>query len=153
MKPTIQLYDNVGTGLIICCESGVIISNQTGGTATLHPETEGVFVPLRNDYTEKDCTFISPELDLDSYFCGPKYRGSGAMTGLDQVDADFVDGILNKMRLSQIVHVDRTKLKDSHEAWIYVEVLADESSEPDLALFACFGPYPRQGILTWANSD
>ena len=54
----IDLYESVGLGLIICCDSSVIYSNQTGGSACLHPEIEGVFIPLRNDYTENEKRFI-----------------------------------------------------------------------------------------------
>ena len=83
LKPTIRLYDAVGTGLIIPCPSGVMVSNQTGGTACLQPEIEGVYIPLRNDYGLKDFRFSSPELELTTHFVGPKHRGAGATSGLD----------------------------------------------------------------------
>ena len=152
-KPRLKLYDAVGTGIILCCDSGVYYTNQTGGTFCLQPEVEGVYLPLRNDYRIPELTFESPELDLSAYFCGPKYRGTGAIYGLDEEDANFIDGILDKVRLSPSVRVDRRRLKDSHEAWVYVTILGNEASEPDSALFANFAPYPRQGVLTWANSD
>ncbi len=50
MKPTIRLYEVVGTGVILTCASGVMVSNQTGGASCLQPEVEGVYIPLRNDY-------------------------------------------------------------------------------------------------------
>ncbi|MBB5030547.1 DUF6210 family protein [Prosthecobacter vanneervenii] len=153
MKPTIRLYDAVGTGVILTCQSGVMVSNQTGGTACLQPEVEGVYVPLRNDYSAQDFRFSSPELELSAYFEGPKHRGAGAISGLDSEDAEFIDDILSRHGLNESISVDREKLGDSHEAWVHVVVKADESHDEDLAQFTGFGPYPRHGILTWANSD
>ena len=153
MKPTIRLYDAVGTGVILTCPSGVLVSNQTGGTSCLQPEVEGVYIPLRNNYALKDFRFSSPELELSAYFEGPKHRGAGAISGLDSADADFIDGVLSRFGLDAAIHVDREKLGSSHEAWIYLVIIADESVDEDLAQYAGFGPYPRHGILTWANSD
>lgn len=152
-KPVIQLWDSVGLGVIIRCESGVVITNQTGGTHCLHPGAEGVFVPLRNDCLLKDHIFISPEHDLTAWFVGPKHRGAGATSGLDAEDADFIDGLLQRNRLHPAIQVDRSHLEESHEAWVHVLITEDEHGDADLAIFANFGPYPRQGILTWCNSD
>lgn len=52
-KPIIEIWDSVGLGLIIEYPSGVVIVNQTGGTACLHSECEGVYLPLANDYEDK----------------------------------------------------------------------------------------------------
>jgi hypothetical protein len=153
MKPTIRLYDAVGTGLILTCQSGVFVSNQTGGTSCLHPEVEGVYVPLRNEYGLEDLRFASPELELSAYFVGPKHSGAGATSGLDSDDADFIDEVLSRTGLDGAISVDRKQLGCSHEAWVHVIITANESADEDLAMFAGFGPYPRHGILTWANSD
>ena len=152
-KPIIQIYDSVGTGLIICCESGIVITNQTGGTSCLHPEIEGVFVPLRNDYVEETGKFMSPELELTKHFEGFKHGGAGATSGIDEEDAEFIESVLKRVRLFPPISVDRGKLKKSHEAWIHVLISGDESDDPDLSAFAHFAPYPRSGIFTWANSD
>ncbi len=152
-KPTIRLYDAVGTGLIIGWKSGVMISNQTGGTSCLQPEMEGIYVPLRNDYLLDGLVFESPEIELSVYFRGPKHRGSGAVSGLDVMDADFIDGVLQRVNLSRSVMVDRDQLRHSHEAWVHVVLTDDESDIPGLASVANFGPYPRPAILTWCNSD
>ncbi|GEP42394.1 DUF6210 family protein [Brevifollis gellanilyticus] len=152
-KPTIRLYDTVGTGLIIGWKSGVIISNQTGGFSCLQPEMEGIYVPLRNDYRIEGLVFESPEIELSAYFRGPKHRGSGAVSGLDVIDADFIDGVLQRANLSRAVMVDRGRLRDSNEAWVHVTLIQDEWNDPSLGVFAGFGPYPRPAILTWSNSD
>lgn len=153
MKPTIRLYDAVGTGLVLTCQSGILVSNQTGGTSCLQPKVEGVYIPLRNDYGLKDLRFSSPELELSAYFVGPKHLGAGATSGLDSKDADFIDEVLSRSGLEGAISVDREQLGSSHEAWVHVIITANESADEDLAMFAGFGPYPRHGILTWANSD
>lgn len=153
MKPQLQLYDSIGTGIILAFPSGVAYSNQTGGTSCLSPTMEGVFVPLRNDYQLPDGPMMSPEIELTRYFEGPKYRGSGATCGIDSADADFIDSIFGRVRLWPVLSVDRARLAESHEAWIHVVVSGDESPDTDLAIFAGFTPYPRNGVLTWCNSD
>ena len=152
-KPKIQIYDSVGTGLIIAWESGIKVSNQTGGTACLHPEMEGVFVPLRNGYTKESAKFMSPELELTKHFRGAKHGGAGAISGIDEQDAEFIESVLKRVRLCPPISVNRRRLKDSHEAWIHVTISGDESENADLSAFAHFTPYPRDGIFTWANSD
>ena len=152
-KPLIKLFDGVGTGLIIACKSGVRFSNQTGGTGCHQPEIEGVYIPLRNDYLIDSREFMSPELKLAEHFTGPKHLGSGAISGLDHDDADLIDEILKKENLYPQLSVNRWRLKESHEAWVFVTISRDESPESNLSLFTGFDPYPRDGILTWANSD
>jgi hypothetical protein len=153
MRPIIRLYDAVGTGVILICESGVTVTNQTGGTACLQPEVEGVYVPLRNEYYLEDLRFSSPELELSAYFEGPKHLGAGAISGLDSEDAEFIDNLLSHYGLDAAIKVDRKKLDLSHEAWVHVTIQSDEHADESLAAFAGFAPYPRQGILTWSNSD
>ena len=151
---SISLLDCVGTGLIIQHPSGVTYSNQTGGTACLHPEQEGVYVPLRNDISVPENKLLSPETALLDYFEGPKHRGIGATNGLDAEDADFIDGVLRDWRMADFLEVDRGRLRDSHEAWVYVRIKHDEDTgRAFLSLFHGFAPYPKLGVLTWTNSD
>lgn len=151
MQPKIELFEHVGLGLIIEYPSGVIYSNQTGGTSCSAPSVEGVFVPLRNDYLVPSREFLSPEHALVAYFEGPKYNGTGATRGIDPDDAEFIERLLSEHRLSHLITLDRTRLSHSHEAWIHVIVTAEEASVAPL--FSGFAPYPRNGILTWANTD
>lgn len=146
-----QLWDHVGLGLIVSWPTGVMFTNQTGGTSCLAPEIEGIFVPLRNYCTEKERVLISPENALWDYFTGPKHRGTGATSGLDDHDCDFIDNILKKADLFPTIRVDRSRQKQSHEAWVYVTISGDEPCDPPI--YEGFRPYPRQGILTWQNSD
>lgn len=146
MKPKVLLYNHDGLGLIIDFPSGVIYSNQAGGHACLQPEMEGIFAPLSNDAWP-----ISPTDELVPYFTGDKYRGSGATSGIDEEDAAFIERILRKHRPNDDIKVDRTKLRESYEAWIHVEVLDNGSGSNEE--FPGFGPYPRSAVLTWPNSD
>lgn len=110
---------------------------------------EGVLVPVRNDASEDGRLLFSPESDLDEYFKGPKWSGTGATKGIDPDDADYIEKVLSEAGLSESISVDPSRLNESHEAWIRVQVMADDSSEA----FSGFEPYPRPGVLTWQNSD
>ena len=126
--PTVKLYANRGFRLIIDYPSGVFYSNQTGGFSILFPEIEGIYIPLKNNIERESLAFRSPELELYDYFWGPKHRGVGATDGLDREDADFIDTVLEKWKLSDSLKVDRERLKESHEAWVYVTVLGNEGN-------------------------
>lgn len=159
MKYKAELFGFVGLGLIVECPSGVIWSNQTGGAFNLHPEVEGLFVPLRTavrwpnwpqgssrpaDAAEP--VLVGPAIELMEYFWGPKYAGRGAEWGLDVEDADFIDAVLAKHSLGAFVTLDRERLKDSDEAWVHVTVHR-ELKFTGVALLPC------PGVLTWLNSD
>ncbi len=145
IKPVIEIWDTIGLGLIIEYPSGVLISNQTGGTSCLHPSTEGIYVPFFNDCLEKTNEFISPSLDLEKYFTGQKYLGNGATKGIDQEDILKINEILFKYKLTEFIEIDLEKIKHSHEAWIYVKI-------NNFYLLKNF-PKNLNGILTWNNSD
>jgi hypothetical protein len=149
--PCIQLWEHVGLGLIISWPSGILFTNQTGGTSCLRPEFEGVFVPLCNDCTLPELVLLSPANELWDYFTGPRWQGTGATNGLQAEDADFIDAVLLKARLFPAIRVDRSRLRESHEAWVYVTISGEGSSAHPV--FSGFAPYPRAGILTWSNSD
>jgi hypothetical protein len=150
-QPHIKLWDHVGLGIILSWPTGIIYSNQTGGTSCLAPEMEGAFIPLQNDCTLPDNVLLSPAKDLWDYFTGPRWNGTGATNGLEEADGNFIDDLLRKASLFPALRVDRTRLADSHEAWVHVIISSDESD--DLPIFAGFTPYPRAGVLTWQNSD
>ena len=151
MAPSIHLYDTVGLGLIIEDPQGAPYSNRTGGTSCLHPVAVGYYVPMRNDYTVPDHVFMSPEIELGAYFEGPRHRGTGATSGLDDGDADFIDQVLVRCGLFPAVSVDRQRLGESDEAWVRAVIASDEADPSPV--FSGFAPYPRAGVLTWSNSD
>jgi hypothetical protein len=176
-KPVISLYGLEGLGLVVPYPSGVLYTNQTGGTTCAHPVEEGVFVPLGSE-----CRL---EEKLDRIF---QHQFAARLTS---ADADALDAILHTPEEPFVVtpafflEVDRTRLDDSMEAWLYVTITAcpDEhmiafaghgdgtfsmvqtlsgrtwnpADQPELATYA--GLYPitglgrRSAILTWPNSD
>jgi hypothetical protein len=123
-------------GLIISCQSGITYSNQAGGLACIHPEEDGVFVPL-------------PEAKgrPEAYALQQRFRGE--WRHINEEDALAIDNIFRRSGLNY-VSVDRTRLQDSFEAWVYV--LVEEPKEvPFTCLFEGLGK--RSGVLVWQNSD
>ena len=171
MNPVIILYDSIGLGLIISRPSGVFYSNQVGGHACMQPAIEGVYVPLHDEVKNQ-------EQQLHDYFTGPKWNGWGCYP-LDETDADFIDGVLSQSMATSFLKVDRTRLDESVEAWVYVKVSNQPPERPttfdgkiattasgatwrvtDFQLlpippehFPIFGFGECTGILTWCNSD
>jgi hypothetical protein len=152
MGARVALWHEVGAGIIVEWPTGTVYTNQTGGTACLHPELEGAFVPLGNDTTMPEGVLVGLSVQLEALFTGVKYVGAGALAGLDSQVADAIDRLLAELGYSGCIEVNRSKLHHSHEAWVHIVLLADDPSR-DAGLFSGFGPYPRGGVLTWANSD
>lgn len=147
--PVIRIWDAVGLGVIISYPTGILIANQTGGTACLQSGTEGIYLPLCNDYDTDSGQLLSPATALAGYFQGDKYGGTGAVEGIDRDDADFISSILFKFGLQGFITVDSGKLQQSHEAWIHVIIDADKSNSGLLSNFTA----ELKGVLTWSNSD
>lgn len=149
-KPLIRLWETITIGLIVVTDSGVCYSNQTGGTACLHPVAEGVFISLEGEDTNiSDAIF--------EYFAGGRYQGTGATAGIDEQDANHIDALLEKRY--PMITVDREQLSNSHEAWIVVNIGKNPekpkefgSWESDMGLLF-YGFENRKAILTWSNSD
>lgn len=131
---TIDLWDNESPGLIIACKSGVTYTNQVGGYACRHPEIEGVFVPLPAGISEK----------LEAYFTGPKWNGR-CYDEIDEETASFIDSVLNAVDLAGSLCVDRERLTESCEAWIWVKLSMNS--------LLWLGLNEGEGVLTWSNSD
>ncbi len=139
-KPTILLWDLDYAGLLIPCSSGIIYQNQTGGNTCLQDSLEGVFVPLASE----------PMNHLEAlhgfFFEGPKWAGACAR-GIDEDTAVFIDILLARTPAYSGIRVNRGRLKDSHEAWIWV-MIADPASTGVLEGFKAL-----EAVLTWPNSD
>ncbi|MBN1427712.1 MAG: hypothetical protein JXB07_04950 [Anaerolineae bacterium] len=149
----IRLWELAGLALIVEKSTGVHYSNQTGGTTCMQPEIEGVLIPIRNDVELESRRLISPENDLYQYFAGPPHQGTGACRGLSLEDADFIDGVLKHYKMREYLCVDRERLAESHEAWVFVLVNQEPASDSTTPLYTGLGPYPARGVLTWANTD
>jgi hypothetical protein len=139
-KPLISLEFVHGVGVIVIHPSGVFYSNQVGGYATLTPEIEGVYVPLIN-------TEVQFEKMLWDHFTGPKWKRSCA-GGIDTEDADVIDGILRAAYPTDLLTVDRSRLSESCEAWVYVDIAPQPHDG-----YPLYGFGKRKGVLTWYNSD
>ena len=146
----ILLHDSLGFGLIINLPTGILISNQTGGTACLQPEIEGIYIPIANDILIESYTLHSPETELTQYFLSPKYAGTGACNGIDLKDVEEIESILEKYNLQNFISIDTEKLSESHESWIWVKI--NLNSENNLFL-KNFGKTDLNGVITWCNSD
>lgn len=144
--PIVDLWSFVGLGLIIAHPSGIIYSNQVGGTQNDHPQLEGIFVPIGNAVPADEDRLHSPQWALQAYFEGPKYSYGGARNGLDQEDADFIDNVLTEFGLAEMIEVDRDRLGSGNEAWVPVAVRRPR-------LVSGLGDFPRQGVITWCNTD
>jgi hypothetical protein len=134
--PLVNLYNFDGLALILSHPSGVLYSNQVAGLGCLHPEVEGVLIPL-------PVKTGRPELHaLQSHF-------RGGWWCLTEEDAKVIDGIFRRHGLA-FLRVDRTRLGDSFEAWVHVSVDPPQE-ERGLALLHGFAS--RSGVVTWLNSD
>lgn len=131
-----------GLGLIILRASGVFYTHETGGYACDHANAQGVFAPLHRVPDDDQ------EMMLTAHFCGPKWEG-WCSDGIDQATADYVDYVLSLSPETNYLKVDRTRLADSKEAWIYVDV--QEPSGDVLPPISGFGVC--KGVFIWRNSD
>ena len=131
-----QIGEFEGLGLIFEYPSGVYYTNQTGGYACHHPVQEGAFIVLDNSR--------GLNYKLEDYFTADKWGGH-CYSGIDVETADFIDDFLEG--IYDLLRVDRSRLAECEEAWIFVIVQRDE--EPHYPEWSIGG----RGVLTWNNSD
>ena len=143
MKPEICLYDLQGFGLIIKEESGVIYTNQAGGTLCLQPKEEGFLVPI-----EDSCNIIA---ELDIFFRDNSHLKNNLelIDRLNQILSKCPDKI-NWVSPTFFLEIDKDNFANSSEAWLHVNIISQEK-HLDLILFKGFKS--KKGILTWNNSD
>jgi hypothetical protein len=153
--PRIVLYDIGEPMLIIEYPSGVTYSNQAGGVVCYQGAQEGVLCPLD----------LSPEATerIEEY---PYPTGR---QGITEAVADVIDAALSSGKATSFLRVDRTRLSEAWEAWVYViiqspegddttllggELIRDISEEdPPKHLGSIHGFGSTRGVLTWPNSD
>lgn len=132
-----SLYDLNGVGVVVALPTGVIYSNQTGGSACLQPELEGAFLPVNSQHEDGDPQGL--EAQLTGLFVSSAH--------FDEKLADRVDAVLRRFDETHGISVDRMRYGDSHEAWIFVMI----QQMPSGTLRGVEGPLA--GVLTWTNSD
>jgi hypothetical protein len=127
--------------LILEHSSGVYYENQVGGVVCSRATLEGVLAPID---IHSDAMQLIMSLPYD------------AGVGISGELADEIDRALAGSPGAHYLKVDRSRLPESLEAWVFV--VADI---PERAVFELYGPYsgaPRgfgrsTGVLTWPNSD
>lgn len=117
--------------LIISCPTEVFYTNQTHGTCCYHPEIEGILIPLNN--------YMRLEDELSSFI------NDFAQIYTEDL-ADKIDIILSNY--VDFIKVDRDKLKESGEAWLYVTI---DKTHDIISGFVENGY--NKAVLTWINSD
>lgn len=144
----IILYDLEEPMLLINTRSGVRYQNQAGGNLCYQVEIEGVLMPLG--------------MSVDNYRLLEELIPSFAGKGISEGIADAIDHIFASEIPTLFLRVDRDRMQESMEAWIYVQV---SSSQGDFStiesaivcrnspLSYAYGFGSCAGVLTWPNSD
>ena len=140
----IELFEHIGTSIIVKWPTGIIYTIQTAGNWCLRPEEEGFLIPLGNDVDENNRS-ISKQDDLWEYFKEPNIVGEGAIHGISEKNADDIDIILRKEPFIGNVSVDRALLKKSHEGWIHLNIHKNFE-----AVKVFVRELPKKGVLIWA---
>ena len=141
-----------GLGVVVCGNTGSIYTNQVGGCACLGPEVEGVFVPLLGlqDETGRE---VDVEGALHAYFVGPPHHG-WCCYGMTDMDADVVERILWRVPRLRGIRMDRRRLNESYEAYVWVTIESAEGFGHEVAWDGPLdGRWPKEAVLTWENSD
>ena len=130
-----------GVGLIILRPSGVLWTNQVGGTGCEHPYVEGIYVPLGGGDSTEQC--LLGAWDAPWHNCGignmPQQWVPRSQEWLDTI----FDGVLR---------LEAGQWKHSGEAWLYVRVAPVVNDRLDLRpIRDAFAG--ATAVLTWENSD
>ncbi|KNY27594.1 DUF6210 family protein [Pseudobacteroides cellulosolvens] len=110
-KKNVCLWGLEQLALIVLCKSGVEYFNQVGGNSCIQKSVEGILTIIFdvNDIIK----------DISQNTLGLMY--------LSEDDADRIDQILSKYYTTCYLSVDRERLKESAEAWIYVNIYYQEN--------------------------
>jgi len=128
----ICLYGLTQLALILIKEDGIPYYNQVGGYSCYQYDEVGILVPLEN---ERKLLERLSEYTL--------YKNN-----LEESDIEPINEIFNTSIYKNYFKVDETKLRNSCEAWIYVDI--DNQNQEHLF----FKGFPgSKGVITWENSD
>ncbi|GAB4214475.1 MAG: hypothetical protein OHK0012_12600 [Synechococcales cyanobacterium] len=134
---TVVLWNLEGIAAIILEPSNVKYSNQTCGHACIQSSAEGILIPFNDD-----TPLHAPERALWR-------RMSALLENVQQLTpdlADQVDGLLAMDAMTRCATVDRDRLTDSHESWVYIDLDTEASG-------LLTGFQKAKAVLTWQNSD
>ena len=135
----IELLSLTQTVLIIPGKTGVIYTNQVGGTECAYPELEGSIVPVEFDILLED-----PLNSLTLKICKLFPEGNPGDITCDI--ADRIQSLLDSSPYTKDIKVDRSKLERSKEAWLNVEIIGSLDDTIDSS-------DEKEAVLTWSNSD
>lgn len=125
--------------LIIGQPTNVFYRNQVGGNACLQMEIEGALAAV-----DMEETAHAQIMGLfDPY----------ASQGITSEIAAALDAVLASQRGAQSLRVDRRRVHESCEAWVYVVFESPPSIGRDPPADSWLGFGAAEGVLTWPNSD
>jgi hypothetical protein len=128
--------------LIIECSSGVLYENQVGGVVCFPGEQEGVLAPVDVGRAA-----------LEAIQNLPYPQGK---EGIGAEIADAIDTLLAAEPGARMMKVDRQRLHESWEAWIYVLLDTPRTTLRSIGSGyhgSAHGFGSVRGVLTWPNSD
>lgn len=135
VKKIVKLWDMCGVGLIVPGDTGVVFTNQVGGTMCDHRSLEGIFIPINVGLPEKYFQ------DLLTKVFETSKNGN-----LTYIESQKINAVLLDSKFTQGITVDEERLSESVEAWVYVRI-----HETELSCYVNFGHF--EAVLTWPNSD
>lgn len=133
----VDLLSLTQPALIIPDRTGILYSNQAGGTGCAYPGLEGYLVPIEYDYREY---YESLSYTLTKLFA----EGNSGFIDLEK--AKQIQALLLASPFTKDIQVDWHKLNESFESWLYVKI----NGSLDDTLSFCT---PISAVLTWPNSD
>lgn len=141
MPRHVRLWGLPDVVLIVRERSGIVYTNQVMGHACMQASAEGVLVPLAPDYPID--ARGRPAVDTLAERLGALLLNAPYLT---EKQAAAVDAILAEYPETRGTVVARSRLRESGEAWVFVDVNPGNAS-PLVDFGWC------AGVLTWLNSD
>jgi len=139
----ILLYDLIDTALIIPYKSGIVYSNQVGGTQCYLKSQEGLLIPYTSvNFADKE---LHSQL-LKELFENSEYCAGGVSLEIARKLSDFFANYSMYSGFS----IDYENIDNSYEAWVYVNVDLDVNEYLSTIIK---GFSINNAILTWPNSD
>lgn len=144
----IQLLSGVDLGVILVLPTGVTYTHQCDGVACQQKSVEGAYLPLA----------VFPGLDNPQHHALAEYfaRRDGNRGEIYEPDAQFIDQFLAETELPFTARVMRTRLFDSFEAWVWLDLSPMTNTAPEFLRHHAVPKdisSPLTAVLVWENSD
>lgn len=144
---SLDMFSGVDLGLIVPWPTGIIYSNQANGVGCDHPELEGAYIPF-GSFPERE-TEPNHKALAEHFASLPGNREYFSLETAD-VTANFIDEFLVSTELPFAASVDRSRLNDSYEAWVWLTFGPPKTEH--LGLYTSFEKLDS-AVLVWPNSD